>query len=206
MCIRDSIDTTRDCREDFGSYFTSVGFTGLGLFLSLDRLVQFARDKHHHESSLLPNASLGVESAELASTSIGLATASSGRLLHSPSHASPRFHDSMTGSMNGADGYRLLDFSGLLEHLIQFLRDEELQLEQQLQLFAQALSLQQALEAQVAILRTKACLDDNPDVQWDWPRGFLWQRTLSCGCWSRVTATALRTLKRPKPKIMDQAP
>jgi len=150
------IDCTRNCREDFLSYFTSIGFAGLGLFLSLDRLVGFLRERHM-ETNLLAHA-LTTES-ELASTSLPLASR-----LH---YSSPRLHHSSSQNMVGAEGYRLLDVSSLLEQLIHFLRDEELQLEQQLVLLGQGLAPGQASEAQSSILRASACLDDNPDLQWD---------------------------------------
>ena len=148
------IDTMRDCREDVVSYVTSIGFAGLGLFLSIDRLVGFARDGRRRADIGPVRDPLAVETTELTSP----------RLRH---HSSSRLPHGMSASIQGAEGYRLLDFSSLLEQLIQYLRDEELQLGQQLQLLGHGLDAKQAADAQSAILRSAACLDDNPEMQWD---------------------------------------
>ena len=189
------IDTTRDCKEDSISYLTSVVFAGLGLFLGLDRLVALWRQE---EPSPL-RESLATESTEMASPS---------RLtMRHHSSTSSRIHHTMSGSIQGAEGYRLLDFSGLLEQLIQYLRDEELQLGQQLRLLGQGLDLKQAAEAQTAILRSSACLDDNPEMQWDWtitgssdttltviaPRSFAYLRRLCSLDGQKLLAELLRT-------------
>lgn len=194
------LDTSRECKDDAFSYLTSIGFAGLGLFLSLDRLVAMVRDRGREYAGLFRESpGLGVESTELASPSAGGLSR-----IH---HSSSRLHHSMSTSIQGAQGYRLLDFSGLLEQLIQYLRDEELQLGQQLQLLGKGLEPKQAAEAQNAILRSSACLDDNPEMQWDWtisagsdtaltviaPRSFVYLRRL-CGVdGQKLLAELLRT-------------
>lgn len=112
------LDSTSTCDDSIGSYLTSAAFPALGLLLSLDRLNSWARRDAPHqfaaESTLqspLAREHLRSENMELTGSPVG----------HTPRPTEPL----------GAEGYRLLDFSALLEHLIQYLREEELQLAQQ---------------------------------------------------------------------------
>ena len=88
----------------------------------------------------------------------------------------------------GAAGYRLLDFSALLEHLVQYIREEELQLAQQREFLAAGQTAKQAAASQLVLLRASARLDDSPDAQWDW--------TITCpgnGSESALTVIAPRS-------------
>ncbi|CAJ1407656.1 unnamed protein product [Effrenium voratum] len=150
------IDTCRACEDDAGNYITAVAFAGFGLLLSLDRLLTIYKKGRTHQESLL-------EASPLRRNSESLELGSSGNIPSIP--LAPPVPDDGPVSTDFAE-YRLLDFSALQEQLIQFLRDEELQLAQQRNLSGG--SPEQAEKAQMAVLRASARLDDNPDAQWDW--------------------------------------
>lgn len=173
------LDTTTGCADNAGSYITSSAFPGLGLLLSLDRLVMYAKEEKAVEfgsANASPLHHAGSENLEL-----GPAGATS------PSPANLRSLPVTRASPFGAAGYRLLDFSALLEHLIQYLREEELQLAQQREVLAAGQTAKQAAASQLTLLRASARLDDSPDAQWDWTI------TASAGSETALTVIAPRS-------------
>lgn len=106
-------DTVTTCDDTFGSYMTSAAFPGLGLLLSLDRLTSLGKEERTPQfGDASPSGTLrhgGSENMELASP-------------NGPNTATLRSFPPVSESPFGAAGYRLLDFSALLEHLISYLR------------------------------------------------------------------------------------
>jgi len=149
------VDTIAVCDDEVGSYMTSAVFPGLGLLLSLDRLTSLAKEEGTPHFGSIDASPLSHQRSE--NMELGVSTANL-RSLPPASEQSPF----------GAAGYRLLDFSALLEHLIHYLREEELQLAQQREFLAAGQTVTQAAASQLKLLRASAQLDESPDAAWDW--------------------------------------
>ena len=104
-------DTMTTCDDNFGSYMTSAAFPGLGLLLSLDRLTSLGKEERTPQ--------FGAADASPSST---LARGASENMELQANTANLRSFPPVSESPFGAAGYRLLDFSSLLEHLISYLR------------------------------------------------------------------------------------
>jgi hypothetical protein len=134
------------CDDEVGSYMTSAVFPGLGLLPSLDRLTSLAKEEgtpHFGSIDASPLSHQRSENMELGVTWPRCFSMFSFPLVKSPwlgslwmSIGQPLDRNSKVSTANlrslppaseqspfGAAGYRLLDFSALLEHLIHYLRD-----------------------------------------------------------------------------------
>merc|ERR1719265_1990290 len=119
-----------DCNECPMSYFTSVGFAGLGFFLSLDRLLVIAEEGctsfQNFGRSLLRRGGTAAGDLHSGMMDESIDGAHTGACADNIPEREATADDLLPTRGESEDVYHLMDFDALLSHLAEYLREEHL--------------------------------------------------------------------------------